>query len=91
MRACGGHTVEVWVYDDGVRIEQGEQTVASYPCVYDPRQRRLTAVDARGRQQYGHLPIVQLVLWALALGRPSGACRVITGRPCLGVSCSHYK
>jgi hypothetical protein len=31
-----GHRVEVWVYDDVVRIEQGEQVVVSYPCVYDP-------------------------------------------------------
>gem|GEM_PF-2361470 len=64
-----GHTVEVWMYHDVVRIEQGEQVVVSYPCVYDPRQRRITAVDARGRQQYGQLPVLQLVLWALALGR----------------------
>jgi hypothetical protein len=64
-----GHTAEVWVYDDVVRIEQGEQTVVSYPCVYDPRQRRLIAIDARGRQQYGEVPGMQLVLWTLALGR----------------------
>lgn len=64
-----GHTVEVWVYDDVVRIEQGEHVVVSYPCIYDPRQRRITAVDARGRQQYGQVPVLQLVLWALALGR----------------------
>jgi hypothetical protein len=57
------------MYDDVVRIEQGEQVVVSYPCVYDPRQRRITAVDARGRQQYGPLPVLQLVLWALALER----------------------
>jgi hypothetical protein len=64
-----GHTVEVWVYDDVVRIEQGAQTVVSYPCVYDPRQRRLIAIDARGRQQYCEVPVMQLVLWTLALGR----------------------
>jgi hypothetical protein len=64
-----GHTVEVWVYDDVVRIEQGEQTVVSYPCVYDPRQRRLIAIDARGRQRYCEVPVMQLVLWTLALGR----------------------
>jgi transposase InsO family protein len=64
-----GHTVEVWVYDDVVRIEQGEHVVVSYPCIYDPRQRRITAVDARGRQQYGQVPVLQLVLWALALGQ----------------------
>ena len=64
-----GHTVEVWVYDDVVRIEHGEQAVVSYPCVYDPRQRRIIEVDARGRQQYSHIPVVQLVLWTLALVR----------------------
>ena len=64
-----GHTVEVWVYDDVVRIEQGEQTVVSYPCVYDPRHRRLIAIDARGRQQYCEVPVMQLVLWTLALVR----------------------
>jgi hypothetical protein len=64
-----GHTVEVWVYDDVVRIEQGEQTVVSYPCVYDPRQRRLIAIDARGRQQYCEVPVMQLILWTLALVR----------------------
>jgi len=60
-----GHTVEVWVYDDVVRIEQGEQTVVSYPCVYDPRQRCLIAIDARGRQPYCEVPVMQLVLWTL--------------------------
>jgi transposase InsO family protein len=64
-----GHTVEVWVYDDLVRIEHAEHVEVSYPCVYDPRLRRITAVDARGRQQYGRVPVLQLVLWAFALGR----------------------
>jgi hypothetical protein len=64
-----GHTVEVWVYDDVVRIEQGTQAMVSYPCVYNPRQRRIIALDARGRQQYGEVPVMQLVLWTLALVR----------------------
>lgn len=64
-----GHPVEVWVYDDVVRIEQGEQAMVSYPCVYDPRQRRIITIDARGRQQYGEVPVMQLVLWTLALVR----------------------
>jgi transposase InsO family protein len=64
-----GQTVEVWVYDDVVRIEQGEQAVVSYPCVYDPRRRRITDVDARGRQQYGQRPVMQLVLFTLVLVR----------------------
>jgi hypothetical protein len=64
-----GHRVEIWVYDDVVRIEQGGQVVVSYPCVYDPRQRRITDVDARGRQQYCDIPTMQLVLFTLALVR----------------------
>src|SRR5215510_800088 len=64
-----GHTVEVWVYEDLVRIEQGEHVEVAYPCVDDPRQRRITKVDARGRQQRGQVPMRQLVLWALALER----------------------
>jgi transposase len=64
-----GHTVEVWVYDDVVRMEQGEQVVVSYPCVYDPRQRRITDVAAPGRQQYGDIPTMQWMLFTLALVR----------------------
>jgi hypothetical protein len=62
-----GYTVEICIYDDVVRIEQGEHVVVSYPCVYDPRQRRITDVTARGRQQYGDVPIMQLVLFTLTL------------------------
>jgi hypothetical protein len=64
-----GHTVEVWIYDDVVRIEQGEHVVVSYPCLYDPRQRQIKAVQAHGRQQYCYIPVMQLVLWTLALAR----------------------
>jgi hypothetical protein len=64
-----GHPVEVWVYDDVVRIEQGAQAMVSYPCVYDLRQRRIITIDARGRQQYGEVPVMQLVLWTPALVR----------------------
>ena len=64
-----GHTVAVWIYDDVVRIEQGEHVVVSYPCLYDPRQRRIKDVQAHGRQQYCHIPVMQLVLWTLALAR----------------------
>ncbi|MGH8067952.1 MAG: hypothetical protein ACRERE_22545 [Candidatus Entotheonellia bacterium] len=45
-----GQTVEVLIYDDVVRIERADHLLASYLCVYDPRQRRITAVDAQGRQ-----------------------------------------
>jgi hypothetical protein len=64
-----GHTVEVVVHDDMVRIEQAAQQVVSYPCVYDTRRRRITAVDASGRQQYLEVPMIQLVLFTLALVR----------------------
>lgn len=62
-----GHRVEVLVYDDMVRIEQAEQVVVSYPCVYAPRQRRITDLDASGRPQYVEVPVIQLVFFALAL------------------------
>jgi hypothetical protein len=68
-RDLWGHTVEVVLYDDMVRIEQAAQPVVSYPCVYDTRQRRMTAVDASGRQQYGQVPVIQLVFFTLALVR----------------------
>jgi hypothetical protein len=64
-----GHTVEVWGYEDVVRIEHTEQVQVAYPCGYAPRQCRLTKVEARGRQQWGQAPVLQWVLWALALER----------------------
>jgi hypothetical protein len=64
-----GHTVEVWGYDDLVRIEHAEHVAVAYPCVYAPRQRRIIKVDARGRQQWGQGSMIQLVWWALALER----------------------
>jgi hypothetical protein len=62
-----GQTVEVLMYDDAVRIEQAEHLRVSYPCVYDTKQRRITAVDGTGRQQYRYVQVVQLMLWALEL------------------------
>jgi hypothetical protein len=64
-----GQTVEVLLYDDAVRIEPAEHLLVSYPCVYDTRQRRLTAVDGTGRQQYHRAQMVQLMLWTLELVR----------------------
>jgi hypothetical protein len=64
-----GQTVEVVLYDDVVRIEQAAQQVVSYPCVDDTRQRRITEVDASGRQQYVQVPVIQLVVFTLALVR----------------------
>ncbi|MGH8070229.1 MAG: hypothetical protein ACRERE_34305 [Candidatus Entotheonellia bacterium] len=47
-----GQIVEVLMYDEAMRIEQAEHLLVSYPCVYDTRQRRITAVDGTGRQHY---------------------------------------
>ena len=55
------------MYDDMVWIEQAEQLVVSYPCVYDTRQQRVIEIDASGRQQYVQAPVRQLVLLTLAL------------------------
>jgi hypothetical protein len=64
-----GQTVEVLLYDEVLRIEQAEHLLVSYPCVYDTRQRRVTAVDGTGRQQYRQARMVQLMFWALELAR----------------------
>jgi SRSO17 transposase len=71
-----GQTAEVWLYDEAVRVEQDEHLPVSYPCVYDTRQRRITAVDGTGRQQSHRVPVVQLMLWLLhrALWNPEAVC-----------------
>jgi hypothetical protein len=66
-RRLGGQPVEVGLYDAMVRLEQAAQPVVSYPWVYDTRQRRITAVEASGRQQDGQVPVIQVVLCTLAL------------------------
>jgi hypothetical protein len=48
-------------------MEQGEHVVVSSPCLSAPRQRRISDVQAHGRQQYCQIPVMQLVLWTLAL------------------------
>ena len=53
----------------GHSSNQGEHVVVSYPCVYDPRQRRITAVAAPGRQPYCDIPTRQLMLFTLVLVR----------------------
>jgi transposase InsO family protein len=64
-----GQPVEVLIYDEVLRVEQAEQLLVVYPCVYDTRQRRITAVDADGRQQYHYVQAVQLLLWTFELIR----------------------
>jgi hypothetical protein len=61
--------VEILIYDEVLRGEQAEQLLVVYPCVYDTRQRRLTAVEAEGRQQYHDVQAMQLLLWAFELIR----------------------
>ena len=46
-------------------LEQAEHLIVLYPCLYDPTQRRLITVDAQGRQQYRHFPMLQLALFTL--------------------------
>jgi hypothetical protein len=61
-RGRWGQTVEVLIYDEVLRVERANQLLVSYPCIYSTRQRRITAVDAHGRQQYHHAQAVQLLL-----------------------------
>ena len=56
-----GQTVEVLIDDEAMRIEQAEHLLVSYPCVYDTRQRRITAVDGTGRQHYRPVQVIQLM------------------------------
>ena len=68
-QGLSGQMVEVLLYDEAMRIEQAEHLLVSYPCVYDTKQRRITAVDGTGRQPYRQVPVIQLMLWALELAR----------------------
>jgi transposase InsO family protein len=64
-----GQTVEALIYDEVLRVEQADQLLVVYPCVYDTRQRRMTAVEAEGRQQYHSVQAMQLLLWTFELIR----------------------
>lgn len=68
-RGLCGQWVEVLIYDDALRIEKEDQLLVSYPCAYDPRQRRVTAVDEAGRQQYRRFRWLQLMLFTLGAVR----------------------
>jgi len=46
----------VWIDDEAMRVEQGDDLLVSSPRVYDLRPRRITAVAVQGRQQYRHVP-----------------------------------
>jgi hypothetical protein len=64
-----GQIVQVLIDDEVLRVEQADQLLVVYPCVYDTRPRRITAVDAHGRQQYHYVQAMQLLLWTLELIR----------------------
>jgi hypothetical protein len=64
-----GQPVDVLIDDDAVRVEQADRLLVSYPCVDDTGQRRITSIDARGRQQYRQFQRLQLALWTLDLIR----------------------
>jgi transposase InsO family protein len=62
-----GHTVEVLIYDDMLRIERAEHVLVTYPCGYDTQQRRITAIDGTQRHQYHQGQVIQWVLFALEI------------------------
>jgi hypothetical protein len=68
-RSLWGQLVQVVIDDEALRIEQADHLLVSYPCVYDTRQRRLTAIDGPGRQSSRQVQVIQLLLWALELAR----------------------
>jgi hypothetical protein len=64
-----GQTVDALIYDEAIRIEQAEYLLGSYPCIHDTRQRRTTAVNGTGRQQYCQVHVIQLMFWTMDLVR----------------------
>jgi hypothetical protein len=64
-----GHTVEVLIYDDRLRMEGAERLLVSYPCGYDTRQRRITAIAHAPRHPGHQRPALQLVVFALEIVR----------------------
>jgi Integrase core domain/Homeodomain-like domain len=68
-RELWGYTVEVLIYDDMLRIEWAERVLVSYPCHYDTRQRRITAIDHAQRHQDHQMQTIQLALFALEIVR----------------------
>jgi len=64
-----GHTVEVWIADDRLRIERAEHVLVTSPCDDDTRQRRITVIDGTQRRQYHRVPMVQSVVFAWEIAR----------------------
>jgi hypothetical protein len=54
MRALGTR-------DTRREAEGAEHLLVSYPCVYDTKQRRITAVDGTGQQPYRQVQVIQLM------------------------------
>jgi transposase InsO family protein len=65
----GGHTVEVLIDEDRLRIKRAEHVLVIYPCGDDTRQRRITAIDHAPRHPYHQIHAIQLVLYALEIVR----------------------
>jgi hypothetical protein len=58
-RDLWGHTVEVLIDDDRLRIERAEHVLATYPCGYDTQQQRITVIDGTPRHQYHQVQVIQ--------------------------------
>jgi len=62
---CAGSRVTVWVYPSSLEVERDEYPVATFPCTYDARTRRLVSVEP-GRiihptgQEQGRLALPEL-------------------------------
>jgi hypothetical protein len=47
--------------DEAMPTEQAEHLRVAYPCIYDTRQRRITAVDGTGRPPSRQAHMLQLM------------------------------
>jgi hypothetical protein len=67
QHGLAGQRFGALIYDEAMRIEQVDQLLMSYPCVYDTRQRRITAENGPARQSYRRVQVIRLMLCALDL------------------------
>jgi hypothetical protein len=68
-RGLWGHTGEVLLDDDRLRIERAEHVLVTYPCRDDTQQRRITAIQSAQRHQSYQVQAIQLVVFALDIVR----------------------
>jgi hypothetical protein len=68
-RELWGHTVEVLIDDDRLRMEWAERLLVSSPGGDDTRQRRITAIDHAPRHQGHPMQPIPLVVFALEIVR----------------------